>query len=80
MINELKLGVAGGILWSASMAVCTILALYTGYSEQFLNLIASIYWGFDISWSGVFIGAIYGFFDAFIGLYLLSWLYNRLPL
>lgn len=79
MINSTKLGLAGGILWGLSMALCTILAIYTGYSSEFLNLLASIYLGYSISWAGVLIGLIYGFIDGFVGLFLLAWLYNNLP-
>lgn len=79
MLNCKKLGLAGGIIWSFSMFICTILALYTGYSSEFLNLIATVYLGFSISWTGAFIGLIYGFIDAFVGFYLLAYLYNKLP-
>lgn len=80
MIHSLKLGVAGGIIWGGCMAFCTILAIYTGFTAEFLNIMSSIYPGYDISWLGVFTGFIYGFIDAFIGLYLLGWLYNNLPI
>jgi hypothetical protein len=80
MLHSLKLGVSGGILWGCSMALCTILAIYTGYTTQFLNIMSSIYPGYDISWMGVFSGFIYGFVDAFVGFYILAWLYNNLPI
>lgn len=78
MLHSVKLGVSGGIIWGVSMFVCTILAIYTGYSADFLNIMSSIYPGYSISWAGVFIGAIYGFIDAFVGFFLLGWLYNKL--
>lgn len=78
MLIPNRLGIAGGILWSLSIFLCTILAIYTGYPTQFLHLIASIYPGYSISWSGSFIGLLYGFIDAFVGLFLLAWLYNKL--
>lgn len=80
MLHSLKLGVSGGIIWGGSMALCTILALYTGYMTPFLNIMSSVYPGYDISWMGVFSGFIYGFLDAFVGFYLLAWLYNSLPI
>lgn len=79
MLNAFKLGLSGGILWGACMSICTILAIYTDYASEFLNIMPSIYPGYSISWSGVFIGLIYGFIDGFIGFFLLAWLYNRLP-
>ncbi len=78
MIHSRKLGLAGGILWGFCMFICTIIAIYTGYAEQFLNVMSSIYPGYTISWWGSLIGLIYGFFDAFIGLFLLGWIYNLL--
>jgi hypothetical protein len=80
MLHSLKLGVSGGILWGGCMAISTILALYTGYLTPFLNIMSSVYPGYDISWMGVLSGLIYGFVDAFVGFYLLAWLYNNLPI
>lgn len=78
MLNPKKLGIAGGILWSICLFICTILAMYTGYAKEFLNIMISIYPGYSISWFGSIIGLVYGFFDAFIGLFLLAWIYNKL--
>jgi hypothetical protein len=78
MLNPLKLGIAGGILWGLSMLVCTILSIYFGYSTKLLDVMSSIYPGYTISWGGAFLGLIYGFFDVFIGLFLLAWLYKKL--
>lgn len=78
MLNPIKLGISGGILWGFCMFICTILAIYTGYSAKFLDLMADIYLGYSISWPGAFIGFAYGFIDGFLGLFLLGWLYNKL--
>lgn len=77
MINPTKLGLAGGILWGFSIFICTILSLYTGYSKEFLEIITGVYPGYTISGVGSVVGLIYGFFDGFVGLYLLAWLYNK---
>lgn len=76
MIKSGKLGLAGGIIWGLCTFVCTVLAIYTDYSKDFLKILMSIYPGYDISWGGAFLGLIYGFVDAFIGLWLLGVLYN----
>lgn len=78
MLNPIKLGTSGGILWGLGMFICTILAIYTGYSAKFLNIMADIYPGYTISWLGTIIGFIYGFLDGFVGLFLLAWIYNKL--
>lgn len=78
MLNPIKLGISGGILWGLCMFICTILAIYFGYSTKFLYVMADIYPGYTISWWGTIVGFIYGFLDAFIGLFLLAWIYNKL--
>ena len=78
MLNARRLGLAGGILWGLSMFVCTLISLYTGYGTAWLNLMADIYPGYTISLIGSVIGLAYGFADAFIGFFLLAWLYNKL--
>lgn len=71
------LGLAGGILWGASMFVFTLIAFYTGYSADFIKLMMSVYPGYDLSIGGSFIGLAYGFADGFIGCYIFGWLYNK---
>jgi hypothetical protein len=78
MLKPVKLGLSGGIIWGLSMLFCTILAIYTGYSAKFLDIMANVYPGYSISWPGAFIGTVYGFLDGFFGLFLLGWLYNKL--
>lgn len=79
-LNALKFGVAGGILWGLSILVIALVNLYVfpGYAGLFLSVLASGYPGFEPTLWGSFIGLIYGFFDAFIGLTLFAWIYNRL--
>lgn len=78
MLNAKKFGLAGGIIWALCMFFTTIISIYTGYAGQWLSLMSDIYPGYHITWWGSIVGAIYGFFDAFIGLFLLAWLYNKL--
>ena len=66
MLNPTKLGISGGILWGLCMFICTILAMYFGYSLKFLNIMADIYPGYTISWLGAgrwpclwFLGCVY---------------------
>ncbi|PWU07552.1 MAG: hypothetical protein C5B43_00160 [Verrucomicrobia bacterium] len=78
MLNPKNLGIAGGIIWGLCISICTILGIYFGYAEELLNVVVGIYPGYAVSWTGVILGFIYGFIDAFIGLWLLAWLYNKL--
>ena len=77
-LNAKNLGLAGGILWGACLFLFTLIATYSNYGTEILNLVASIFPGYTISVAGSFIGLIYAFIDGFIGLYLLALLYNWL--
>ena len=78
MLNAKLLGLSGGILWGLGLFVFTLISYSTGYAEGFLQLFTFLYPGFSITVGGSFVGLIYGFVDAFIGLYLLALLYNWL--
>jgi hypothetical protein len=79
-LNPKRLGVAGGILWGVSLFVLTLLSVYTGYAAQWLSMLPSVYPGYAVSVGGSIVGLLYGFVDAFIGLFILAWLYNKLKI
>jgi len=60
------------------MFITTIMSVVSGYATTFLNLMANIYPGYQISITGSFIGLIYGFLDIFIGIYLINWVYKKI--
>jgi hypothetical protein len=70
---------AGGIVWGVALFLTTLIAVWTGgYAMSFLQVVASIYPGYSISYVGSLIGLIYGFLDVFIGVYIVVWVYNLL--
>lgn len=77
-LRPAALGVAGGILWGASLMVLTWIAMHTGYAQELLKLIAVAYPGYSVSLTGSFVGLVSGFVDAFVGLYIFGLLYNWL--
>ena len=77
-VDASKLGLAGGILWGLCMFVATLVSVATGYAAEFLKMMGSVYLGYHVSLAGSIVGLVYGFLDAFVGLYLLAWLYTRL--
>ena len=77
-INAKNFGLAAGILWGLVMLILTLISVSSGYATNFLNIIAGIYPGYEITYAGSLIGFAYGFVDAFVGGYLLIWLYNKL--
>ncbi|MCK5471775.1 hypothetical protein KAI54_01145 [Candidatus Gracilibacteria bacterium] len=77
MLKPLSLGLAFGVLWGATLALCIVLTKFTGYpGSGFYTPIAAIYFGLEVSWLGALLAAIYGFVDGFIGGALFGWLYN----
>lgn len=71
-------GVAGGIIWSASMFILTWLGIWGYGSIDAASMAKSYYIGYSVTPAGSIIGAIYGFFDAGIGCALFALLYNKL--
>jgi hypothetical protein len=76
-LNPLKLGLAAGVIWGATLFIMTWIARYSGYAMFWLSQWIDIYPGFDLSGKGAFIGLIYGFITGFVHLFVLGWLYNR---
>lgn len=76
-LNAKAFGLAGGILWSASMFLLTWLGIM-GYGSQNAGDIArSYYVGYSVTPIGSVIGAVYGFFDAGIACLLFALIYNK---
>jgi hypothetical protein len=80
MLNPKRLGLAAGIIWGLSMFIMTILSININYGTHWLMLMSDIYPGYTISWWGSLGGLFYGFVDAFVGFFLLGWLYNKLKI
>ena len=77
-LNAKSLGLAGGIMWGASVFIITLYSMYTGYATALINTVTSFLPLYSISFGGAILGGVYGFIDAFIGCYILAWLYNHL--
>ena len=77
MVNNRKLGLAGGIVWGSILFLGTAVSIYTGYANSFLQLFEGIYPWYSISWAGAFSGLLSGFIDGFIVLWAFGWLYNK---
>ena len=76
-LNVKAFGLAGGLLWGASMFLLTWLGLM-GYGSQEAGSIARAYYvGYSVTPIGSLIGAAYGFFDAGIGCTIFALIYNK---
>lgn len=74
--DTFKVALTGGIIWGLAMLLTTVANVYTGYAQDFLMVMQSIYPGFEPTLVGSLIGFVYGFFDVFIGVYVFVWIYK----
>lgn len=73
-----RVALTGGIIWAVALFLTTLLSVYTGFAQVFLNQFVSLYPGYSISLVGSIVGLIYGFVDVFVGVYIFVWVYKRL--
>ncbi len=78
MLNAKALGMAGGILWGLGVLLLTFLWMgMPDYAMERQGFLTGIYPGYEVSVTGAIIGLVYGFIDAFVGLLIFGWLYNK---
>ncbi len=78
-LNALKLGLAGGIVGAIVVFCSTLLGVY-GFSQA-ADSMANTMWanyGYSVTWGGAFIGLIIGFAYAFVLVWVVAMIYNRL--
>ena len=70
-----------GLLWGAAMFLTgTANLIWDVYGEDFLDVMASVYPGYDAttSFAQVIVGTLYALLDGAVGGAVVAWLYNRL--
>ena len=78
-IDKRRWSLAAGIWWGSAMLILGLVATWFGVGTSFVELIGSIYIGFNVGILGSIIGGVLGFVDMFIGVWILIWLYEKLP-
>ena len=78
MLNTKAFALSAGIIWGLTIFLTTLLSVANGYGKAFLESYGSLHPGYSISVTGAFIGLVYAFICAFIGIYVLIGLYNRI--
>ncbi|WP_435158333.1 bacteriophage holin [Haladaptatus sp. DFWS20] len=76
-LDSWAFGWACGLLWAGSVVVLGLTAR-VGWGKRWERLLADVYRGYNETTAGLALGAVWGFFDAFIGGYTFALLYNRL--
>ncbi|MEF8807917.1 bacteriophage holin [Natronomonas sp.] len=74
-VDGKALGKAMGLLWAGAVVVLGLTAC-RGWGEEWRDLLSDVYLGYDSTRQGLVVGAGWAFADAFVGAYLLAWLYN----
>lgn len=80
-LNLCAFSITCGIFWSvAILAVAMANMMWPGYGNTFLDLIASIYPGYqhESAMGSIVTGTLYGLVDGLIGGAIFAWLYNLL--
>ncbi len=75
-LNAKALGLALGILWGLSVFFATGWIIFIDSPGDTLAKLGAFYVGYEVSWTGAFVGLAYGFSDGLIGGVLLAWIYN----
>ncbi|MBA2656705.1 MAG: bacteriophage holin [Tatlockia sp.] len=75
-LNPLALGLSLGIFWGFSVLILGLIAHFIDYGTAIVNSMGVLYVGYGPSLIGSILGGLMGFIDAFIGGYILAWLYN----
>lgn len=78
MLNAKNFGLACGILWAVVVLVMGWAAAWIGWTDSMVEVFSSLYIGYSASFVGALVGAVWAFFDGFIGGYIFVWLYNKL--
>jgi len=79
-LDKVRFGFAGGKICALIVFVLTIAALiWSGYCESWVGLIEEAYGflGYQVSFLGAVLGAVYAFIDGFILFWLFALIYNH---
>ena len=79
MLNTKAFALSAGIIWGLTIFLTTLLSVATGgYGKVILESYGNLHPGYSISIVGASIGLAYAFICAFVGIYVLVGLYNKL--
>ena len=65
-VHRTAMGVAWGVVCGGLVALATMVPVIKGNDFLSFGLLAQFFWGYSVSWSGVFIGLLWGFGAGFV--------------
>ncbi|MDP8264527.1 MAG: bacteriophage holin [Candidatus Aceula lacicola] len=77
-LDAKALGLSCGILWGGAMLFLGIFDIFSTWGIGITNLMSTLYIGYQPTILGSIIGAVWGFFDAGVGGFIIALLYNKL--
>jgi hypothetical protein len=60
-LHRTAMGIACGVVCGGLLAVATLVPVLKGIDFLSFGLLAQFFWGYSVSWPGVFIGLLWGF-------------------
>jgi hypothetical protein len=76
-LNIKAFGLAVGLVWSLGMFLLGIMSALFNLGTKWMEMISSAYIGYNATFLGSIIGAVWGFVDAGIAGLIVAWLYNK---
>lgn len=77
-LHAVKLGLSLGIVWAVAMVMLSFMTMWWGWGDSVVDVMGSLYIGYSATPLGALIGLGWAFCDAFIGGFVIAWLYNKM--
>lgn len=77
-LNMKKLALAFGVIWALYVVWIAWVAGAIGWGDKIVDVLASLYRGYDATFLGGLIGGAWGFVDGAIAGVIVAWVYNKL--
>ena len=75
-LDARAMALAVGILWSALIFLSAFMAMF-GWAVGLVDVMGGLYIGYQATFIGAIIGAIWAFIDGYVGGLIVVWLYNK---
>lgn len=75
-LSSCAIGIACGTIWGLGNFLLGLFNVYGDWGGALVDLLSSVYIGFNYTIKGSFIGLLWGLFHGFISGYLIAFVYN----